>query len=295
VDERARRRWLAAARWLATGAAVAGIVRFVDLRQVGARLERFDWRWGAAFVALTVPQYLVYAARWRFTASRLGVALRFRRALADYYLSTLLNQILPFGIAGDLVRIARHREGPAARAIVLERFSGMCGLAPFLVASAIFWLVRGRGEFVPVALAVLGGIAVALALAPRLGRRWNVGGEVRAALWERGALPVQLALSMTAVAILCGLFALAARSVGASLDLRAAIEVVPLVLAATTLPWAFGGWGAREAATAALYRLLGFDAATGVAVSVSFGLLSLVAAAPGLVVLALPSERARRA
>src|SRR5262249_31922950 len=109
----------------------------------------------------------------------------------------------------------------------------------------------------------------------------------------RGALAVQLGLSTAAVAVLLALFACAGRAAGAPLTPRNVVEVVPLVLAATTFPWAFGGWGAREGTTAALYRLLRLGAATRVAVSVSFGLLSLLAATPGLIVLALPSGRKR--
>jgi hypothetical protein len=113
----------------------------------------------------------------------------------------------------------------------------------------------------------------------------------RAALLERGAPWIQAAFSTAAVAVLLLQFTCAGRAAGASLDPFTAMQVVPLVLAATTFPWAFGGWGAREAACAALYRLLGLDAATGVAVSVTFGILSLAAAAPGLVVLAVPEAR----
>ena len=68
----------------------------------------------------------------------------------------------------------------------------------------------------------------------------------------------------------------------------AIVQVVPLVLFAMTVPWAFAGWGAREVSTAALFSLMGVDAAAGVAVSITFGLLSLAAAAPGVVVLCLP-------
>jgi hypothetical protein len=56
------------------------------------------------------------------------------------------------------------------------------------------------------------------------------------------------------------------------------------VLAATSLPVAFAGWGIREAATAALFASLALDPARGVAISVVYGVINLVASLPGFVV-----------
>jgi uncharacterized membrane protein YbhN (UPF0104 family) len=300
MAERARR-GRAAARWLLTLAALVAIVWLVDPRAVGTRLQQLELRWMVAFVALSLPLYLLYAWRWSFTAARLGAPLSFRRAYLDYYVSTLLNQTLPLGVAGDVVRGVRHQRrlrrddaaaapaGPAATAIVLERLSGLAALGLFVAASAVIWLLRGRGQFVSLGAGALLAIAVAGALAARLLRRFHGAGV--AALWARGALALQLLISTAAVAILLLLFTCAARAAGAPLDPVLALQVVPLVLLATALPWAFGGWGAREATVAALYRLVGLDAATGVAVSIAFGLLSLLAATPGLIVLVLPEAR----
>jgi uncharacterized membrane protein YbhN (UPF0104 family) len=280
-------------------ASALGILWLVDLRAVGHKLEHFRVSFIVAFLLLSLPLYLLYAWRWHFTAARIGAPLRFRRAYLDYYLSTLLNQVLPVGVAGDVVRAARHRGrlggkewGPAARAVILERFSGVAALAVFVVASAGLWLLRGRDSFVIVgagALAVM--LCAGLVLSLRTARwRWleRVASDGRVALVERGALGFQLAVSIASVAILLLMFACAGRAVGVDLRPTMVFQVVPLVLAATAFPWAFAGWGAREASAAALFSLVGIDAAAGVAVSIAFGILSLVAAAPGLIVLCLP-------
>jgi uncharacterized membrane protein YbhN (UPF0104 family) len=280
-----RKRALFLGRWVATLAVIVGVALWVDVRAVAARLTHLDARWIATHFLLSMVLYAVYALRWSYTAARLGAPLSFKRAYMDYYLSTLLNQVLPLGVAGDLVRVARHGGGPAARAIVIERLSGFLGLALFVAGSAIVWLTRGRSQFVPVgtgalALVTVGGLAALL-----LGRRARSG---QAALLARGPFAVQLLISSVAMVLLLLLFTCAGRAAGAQLDLVTVVEVVPLVLAATALPWAFGGWGAREATCAALYQLLGLDAATGVAVSISFGLLSLLAATPGVLALLWP-------
>lgn len=293
MDDRARR-GLAIVRWLATPIFVLLIVWKVDVRSVGARLTSLDARFVASYLALSVPLYLLYAWRWHFTAARLGARLPFRRAYVDYYLSTLLNQVLPVGIAGDVVRAARHRArlgeswGPPARAVVLERFSGLAALALFVLASALAWLARGERAFVGViAGALVVPLAAALLLSPRTPLA-RFAADARAALLDRGALAFQLAVSIATVALLLVMFACAARAAGIALDLSAVVQVVPLVLAVTTIPWAFAGWGAREASAAALFGLIGKSAADGVTVSVTFGVLSLAAAAPGVIALCLP-------
>jgi uncharacterized membrane protein YbhN (UPF0104 family) len=277
------RRFALLARLVPTVALVILLVRFVDARAVGARLVHLDARWIAAYLALSLPLYLLYAWRWHFTAARVGAPVAFSRAYRDYYLSTLLNQVLPLGVAGDVVRAARN----GGRAVVLERLSGFVALALFVVASALVWLARGRDSFLlpgaGVMLLAVGAVLLFVRLASR----------DRVALLARGALGFQLAVSLISVAILLAMFACAGRAAGASLDLVTVVQVVPLVLACTTVPWAFAGWGVREVSMGALYHLLGLDAALGVAVSITFGVLSLVAAAPGLVVLALP-ERSQR-
>ena len=99
------------ARWLAAVVFLAVILWRVDVRAVGARLAHLDARFVVAFIALSVPLYLLYAWRWRFTAARLGVTLPFRHAYFDYYLSTLLNQVLPVGIAGDFRGLIERSTG----------------------------------------------------------------------------------------------------------------------------------------------------------------------------------------
>ncbi len=299
-------RWLVvstkAARWIATPVFVGLLLWRIDLRAVWGSLTHLEPRFVILFLGLSSVFYLLCAWRWHFTSARLGATLPFRRAYLDYYLSTLLNQVLPVGIAGDVVRAARHRSrlggaswGPPARAVLLERFSGIVALALFVLVSAVVWLARGNGSFLGVfAGALLLVTPLLLLLSPRAQRSPRLQAlstDARAALIERGALGFQLAISTACVAVLVLMFCSAARATGVVLDAGAAMQVVPLVLATTTIPWAFAGWGAREATTAALFALMGLDAARGVAVSVTFGVLSLVAALPGVLVFLLPQGK----
>jgi uncharacterized membrane protein YbhN (UPF0104 family) len=302
-----KRRLLAAGRLIATLALIIGVVAVVGKRSIGTKLLHLDLRFIVGFLLLSLPLYLLQTWRWCFTAARIGAPIRFRRAYFEYYLSTLLNQVLPFGVAGDVLRAARqvgfrrsgdgpNRQnrlwGPAARAVVLERFSGFMGLSFFVAVSLLIWFLRHH------ALVELGALGMLLVLVWLVlvfvwrasERPWLLGfiADGKKALLEHGALAIQLVLSTAIVAILIAMFACAARATGFSIGAMTLLQVVPLVFASTTLPWAFAGWGAREASTAALYALAGLDSSAGVAVSIAFGVLSLVAALPGVVVLALP-------
>jgi glycosyltransferase 2 family protein len=289
------------ARWLATVGFFAVLLFRVDVRAVGARLARLDARFIALYLALSVPLYLLYAWRWRFTAARLNVTLPFRHAYGDYYLSTLLNQVLPVGIAGDIVRAARHRRrlgsaswGAPARAVILERASGFLALVLSVAVSALVWIARGHGRFAAIpfgaVVLLLVGACVFLARARHSPRLGAFATDARAALVDRGALGPQLGVSLASLTILVLMFACAGRAAGVVLDASAVVQVVPLIFAATTIPWAFAGWGAREVSAAALFGLVGVEPAAAVSVSVTFGILSLVAAAPGLLVWWLPAR-----
>lgn len=287
MSERGRR-WSFAVRWLGLPLFAICLWR-VDLRALGARLAHLEPRFVVLFLGLSVPFYVLSAWRWHFTAARLGASLPFRRAWLDYYLSTLLNQILPIGIAGDVVRAARHR---SAGAVVLERFSGFVALALFVVASGVFWFVRERRVSFAIGGGVLVGIVLLAALSAWLASRSPklapFASRARGALLERGALGFHLLVSACAVAFLVAMFACAGRAAGVAMSALAVVQVVPLVLATTTFPWAFAGLGPREVATASLFALIGLAPADGVAVSITFGALSLLASAPGAIVLFLP-------
>jgi uncharacterized membrane protein YbhN (UPF0104 family) len=289
------------ARWVAPPLFLGVLFVRVDVRAVGSHLSSLDARFVVAFLCLSVLFYALCAWRWVFTASRLGVALSLRRAILEYYLSTLLNQVLPVGVAGDIARALRHRShttawAPPVLAVALERLSGVMGLALVVAASATLWLVHGERRFViglaVVALVFTTLVALFLSLPSRFPRAAKLVATARTTVLDGNALVVQLTTSVATVVLLLLMFASAAAAIGVRLDASTTVRVVPMVLAVTTIPWAFGGWGARELSVATLFRLAGLDPAAGVAVSVTFGILSLTAATPGSVVLFLPQRDA---
>ena len=86
-------------------------LRYVDPSALLARLSQLHVGFIVVGTALVVPQLHCLALRWRLTAAQLGFPFAQRQALREYGLSMLLNLLLPFGIAGDAVRVLRHATG----------------------------------------------------------------------------------------------------------------------------------------------------------------------------------------
>jgi glycosyltransferase 2 family protein len=307
VRPAAPRRWGGRALGTIQLAASVGVLlvtlSFADREQILARLGALDPGWALAGVAVVSVQLALMAARWRSIALTLGVPLGYRRALSEYYVSTLLNQVMPFGILGDALRAVRHarrlRESGTASvasrqvvlAIVLERASGqlaLCGVALLLMAS--WWSaiapalpVRGeRGLLLPVATMV--GVTASLALVLR-DRRFSRFRELlkdSARVLFAAGQPIHWLVSVALIFAHVALFCCAARAIGSSLDFVSALRIVPLVMLAATLPAFFAGWGVREAAAAWLFHAIGSTATQGVAVSLVYGSLTLIATTPGI-------------
>lgn len=296
----------------------------VDAGDVVSRLSRMDPRWVGLGLVVSVGQVLVSAWRWRFTASRLGLRLPMGTAVAEYYLATFLNQVLPGGVLGDVSRAWRHArkargddrpEGSAGgglrsiHAVVLERASGQMVMVAVAAAAAVVLLVPRASPAFPrhplgdVSTTVTGAV-MTVGMAAVIGMAWLLvrqvvhvpafGGFLAHA--RRGllgsAFPVQLALSLVVVGSYVAVFLVAARAVGVSTPWSVLLPLVPLLLVTMLVPLSVAGWGVREGTAALLWGAVGLTATEGVAVSVAYGLLTLVSSLPGagVVLLTLRSD-----
>jgi uncharacterized membrane protein YbhN (UPF0104 family) len=267
----------------------------------------FDVRWFALGVLTTIPQLAGSALRWSFAAKRLNAPLPFSRALAEYYVSSLINQLLPTGMAGDALRITRHASftdvaqpayARSMRAVVFERTAGQLVLWCCVALSTPLWggpwsitLSVGLGLLVVGSLLLL---ALRARTPKHLPRTWLAGvlDDTARALVDRGAVRVHLATSLLTLVFCVAMFGCAARAISAPLELAMLVRIAPLVLVSMALPVSFAGWGVRELATTALYAASGLDPGVGATTAVVYGLMSLVGSLPGAV-LAFSSQAAK--
>lgn len=257
-----------------------------------------DRGWLAAAVAVLTLQTVLSAIRWKITAARLGIHLGTGEALREYYLAQAVNISVPGGVIGDAARAVRSRGEAgllaAGQAVVFERLAGQAGL--FVVTATAFavtlalpggvewpaWLIA------PVAVFVASGLCLPLVLHGAMRVRGRIGHLSRGfrdamitSLVAPQVIVSQIALSLATTACNLGAFAVCAMAVGHGLSPAAVAAFGPLILLTMLVPVTISGWGLREGAAVVLFPLAGSTASGGLAASVAFGLMVIVASMPG--------------
>lgn len=235
---------------------------------------------GALLLALVVTMgtTVCCARRWSVVSRALGAEPpTLRTAVAAYYRSQLLNVTLPGGVLGDVHRGASHRLGgglgTGLKSVAWERSAGMA--VQVAATALVVPLALVTSPLRPLLAVLAAGLAVAgwLVLSP-------VAREV-------------CLLSLGALAGHTLLFLVAARTSGIDLAAATLLPVVLLVLLVAAVPLNVAGWGPREGAAAAAFALVGVGAAQGLAASVVYGVIALVATLPGAALLLLTSREGR--
>lgn len=251
------------------------------------------------------------AWRWRLIAARLGLALRWSTAVRMYYQSQFLNTLLPGGVVGDVQRAVVHGRstesaGAAARAVVLERTVGQAvQFALAVMALALSGAEFGGFLFPPIGfglalLAVLAVLAVfAVLAAPALAATTTSArvmralrhemDELRAGLGSAAVSAQTVAASVVVVGCHLTIFAIATRAVGASVPPMRMLTLAFVVLLAASIPLNIGGWGPREGVAGWAFAVAGLGASTGVSAATLFGVLAIIAIAPGVIATSLAS------
>ncbi len=291
-----------ALRLCVTVALLVLLWHLTDGPEIWNRLSRAQWPWLLAALVTAHVQIVLSALRWRLTAAQLGQPLTRGEAVGEYYLSQLINMTLPGGVLGDASRAVRQRHQAgmmrAAQAVMIERLVGQIALFGALFSGFIIVTLRPDELILPgwlaeaiawLAIAAVGVlvIGVLLALVPGILSRMAGGFlvAIRLGLLSRGVWPRQLGLSLAIVACNLGSFAFCAVATGTDLSFAAVVTVVPLILIAMLIPVSVGGWGLREGAAATIWPVVGATSEAGIAASVAFGVVILVASLPGLWVL----------
>jgi len=274
----------------------------VDHSALWSRLSRLHWQYVCAGAAIMVPQLLCLAARWRSVAAPLGVHLSLRAATREYALSVLVNQLLPFGVLGDAMRVWRQsqrlqtRDHPlslALHTVVIERCLGQCIVVVWALLAAPLWLGAAAYWLIFALLFALGacGLSVLIALRARafsqtaaLRPLWRSGARLLDALAQVVRAPrvllVQLSLSSLIMLSIVAQFYCALYALDLRLPLLAAAKVFPYMMLSMALPLSVAGFGPREMTTVTLYRAAHLSDSDGLAFGLAYGALLLVATLP---------------
>ena len=302
-------------KWIAIGAkiAISGLLAWLVLKHVdfaaAGGLLRSERGLVALLLAMAVlaGQAVIAGTRTACVMRLLGAHCSIRRGVAVWMVGLVVSQSLITFIAGDAARVwqfARLGYAPraASSAVVLERAVGfvmMLALVllcePVLLARAspgavrtglmILAIVCAGGILAFAASAFLGRLQPLLPVAVRDHRLVGIAIDVASAArhlgrsWKLGAAVVVLSVLMQ----LCNVLALfvLARAVGVGIDFLATAAVALPALLIAAMPITVAGWGVREGAMIVGYGLFGVDPAPALAISIAFGLASLVFSLPG--------------
>lgn len=277
-------------KFAASLACLAALFWWTDPAAVLARLQGADGMWVALALAAVTVATLSMARRWQVVATAFDIRMSFGRALREYYLSQLVNTVLPGGVVGDVSRAVRARAAAdltrAAQSVVAERLTGQIAMLGVLCAGfAVALALPGGLDWGALGWGVLGTLcasALALGVIVRANRatgrflRKTLGLLRWPSLWLHGAV--------TTTCLIFAVYA-CARAVGVSIPPAAIATLIPLILCAMLIPLSVGGWGWREGAAAALFPIIGAPASAGVATGIVYGVVLFAAALPATLLL----------
>lgn len=277
-------------------------VRQVEVDEVLARADTRLLLAVALAAVLLGASAWPQAARWRLIAYTLRVRLDRSLALRATLISFFLLAVTPSTLAADGARaIALRGSGSdwtgSIHSVLVDRLLGLATLLlvalvgiPLLLAKApplrniIGW---------PLTVAVIAAASGIALVARRLPRRWlrfrsvrewaRLARTLRTVLSDRRSLLGASLYSLFIMALAMLAFSLIAAAAGARADLATVLGIFPIVLLASVLPISVGGWGARELGLVALYPYFGTEPPVAMAVSVAFGLATLIAGLVGIV------------
>lgn len=264
---------------------LAVLFMLMDTGAIFARLRNADLAWlGAALAALTFLTFLM-AWRWQMTAQALEIDLPYPKAVREYYIAQLLNLVLPGGVVGDAARAARlnapHGLGQAAKSVAIERLIGQTTLFVLMFFGFLAAMFVPGGPAWPLWTwwVLVLGLVVAV-LGWLYAQQQNAVARFMATALELMARPRQLVLSLTIALLIIFSFYACARATGTRLPANTLFTLIPLILTAMLVPLSVGGWGWREGAAAGLFPLAGEFPSAGVAASIAYGAMMLLAATP---------------
>lgn len=290
-------------RGVVSAALLAAVALWVDPQEIMAEVQRLSAAWVALALVISTLQIMLCAWRWQFTAGLIDVPLRFAYALREYYLALLVNQLLPGGVLGDAGRAHRHASqaqsrGRAWRAVIIERASGQVAVGLLtltaLLLSPLWHSALGVGLVTAIGLSVALGFTLLVVSGLLLRQRMSawlgqlpswcqaLARDVKRGLLQPGVWPRQLFSSLIIVISYGLVMVCAARAIGVALPALQVLALTPVLLLAMLIPFSVAGWGLREGAAAGVWALVGLPPAQGVAVSLAYGVLVLLASLPGI-------------
>ena len=276
------------------------LVTRIDLNATVGLMAATDWRSILGIVGVMVLQVIVAVFRWYRIMISKGVHISVRRSARYFWLGLFFNQLLPSSIGGDAIRgycLVRDGQsvGRATLSVLLDRILGMAGLV-VLIALAIPYAMNlinnpemQWGMMSALLVVIAGFIAILfIDIFTRRFSSWRVmkglttlASDARQLLGSRQGLGLVLfsvlihILSIVVVGMLSSALSI-------KVDWIALTIIVPITTLLITIPLSIAGWGVREGVMVVGLGYVGIAPEEALALSILYGLLTLVVALPGV-------------
>ena len=244
------------------------------------------------------------ALRCVYVARVLGGALDLSTSLRAHFVGLWFNQVLPTSLGGDFIKMAMLRKplglSLAVRSAFLDRLSGLMFL---LLATAIalplyaqLFLLHPDLVVALGFIAVGGGLTIILCAwaAHRVAKTTILKPivlkfiQIFSDIWEfKKGLPLWEQVWTSAIVHFTGIitYVLIGLAFSVNVNFITFLLVVPVIFLITLIPVSYAGWGIREAGSVWIFSMVGIEKEFSLAMSVSFGLLLVIAGMPGLLIL----------
>jgi len=266
---------------------IAVILSRVSIRDMLARAASGAPLYLAGALALLLLSIVLVALRWRLLARWLGMAMSTGLAVRALFIAVFGGQVLPSAVGADVLRgwlLARRTNGVArvVASLVADRLVALFAACLLLLLSdkAIARLLPSLAAFVA-PMAVVGAGAILLAFLAGLRRADLIGAPASQA--KPLVLAIAIAVLVQGAAVATA--ALVATAYGLDGSLGLWVSVIPLSVILSSIPVSVNGWGVREATIVTLAAPLGLAPADALLVSVTLGMLNVLASLPGALVM----------
>ncbi len=283
-----------------TAALMMWLISGVDIGQAVSSARQINPFMLCISFMLALTQVTLGGLRWWIVLQSQGQRFSLYTIMALFYAGVFVSSITPGALGGDVLRAWQlKRLGlPLSRAIVsvlLERILLVLGL---MTLSGFAWpilyqhtpAVPGLWVMPLITLAALATV-IAFSQIPRLPTRvqqlplvmyWaDFSIDIRGLLFSLRYAVTAFLLSMIAVFNIVLMFYVLACGIHIDVSMLDCLALVPPVILILTLPISISGWGVRETSMVIAFGFIGVPAPSALALSVAFGLVTMISALPG--------------
>ena len=261
-------------------------------------------------ISVQVLQVLVANIRWYMILNFMSIHVKYFKLLRYLWIGLFFNQTLPSSVGGDAMRgyclynSQRCTISESTIVVLLDRFVGLLGLAflILLLSPLSLYLLPGEAskELILSAISlffILIGIIFTLDVNPFMRRiipqkfeaLFSFSKSSRGLVFSKSP-----GISMTILSLCIHILSivsvyLLAISMGLTVTWMSLLLIIPLVIFFIALPISIAGWGVREGIMVLGLGYLGVSSEEALALSIVFGLSTLIVSIPGSAIWLLES------